>query len=289
MTGRTWFWAFFPFEIYHCKENGILPGKPERSPQVQYCSPATRPTLLPRPLLALSEPRTLLAWRWEVERRWVIQSRIHCQRKFTFNNQFIVLRKSFCVCVQTTQWMWLFCLSRNLVWHWNVVILNFASWPMNSLCVTAMLYSFLWFSLIHILWVASLKSLLTYAIQHLLLLIFLHETMSQSLYRFVSCFWILFNLSEWMASSNWRWWEDRGCIQCDSYLLHRENTFVLLFREMGLYIFIALEAQLSHILTRHYAEMLSLAIVCSAFILMLHLLCARWQEMYQVCVYFLML
>lgn len=98
MTGRTWFWAFFPFEIYHCKENGILPGKPERSPQVQYCSPATRPTLLARPLLALSEPRTLLAWRWEVERRWVIQSRIHCQRKFTFNNQFIVLRKSFCVC-----------------------------------------------------------------------------------------------------------------------------------------------------------------------------------------------
>lgn len=150
-----------------------------------------------------------------------------------------------------------------------------------------MLYSFLWFSFICILWVASLKSLLTYAIQHLLLLIFLHKTMSQSLHRLVSCLWILFNLSEWMASSNWWWWEDRGCIQCDSYLLHRENIFVFLFREMGLYIFIALEAQLSHVVTRHYAEMLSLAIVCSAFTLTLHLLCARWQETYQVCVYFL--
>lgn len=117
-------------------------------------------------------------------------------------------------------------------------------------------------------------------------LIFLHKTMSQSLHRLVSCLWILFNLSEWMASSNWWWWEDRGCIQCDSYLLHRENVFVFLFREMGLYIFIALEAQLSHVLTRHYAEMLSLAIVCSAFTLMLHLLCARWQETYPLCVFF---
>lgn len=133
MTGRTWFRAFFPFELHHCKKMAFCLISWRDHPR--FCTAALQQDLCRSPTCCWLWASPALCWheggRWSTGGSFSLIFIASGSLPSTINLSY---SENHFVCVQMTQWMWPFCLSRNLVWHWNIVILNFASWPTNTLC-----------------------------------------------------------------------------------------------------------------------------------------------------------